>query len=176
MFHSRGLTVCLAPSAVRVVSQSVGLVVRQWRQRNVAVMERRRRRGYKPEIKRVVALATIFGIVLVEVVIFFDRFPLFLDLLLLLPAMLLCEKRKRRCRRKQPSREFSVRYVTTYSTNVFPSPYLCIYSFSASVKNHLQRASKLFFFFSKLDDFFLIELHRFHHPLLMRYSKIMRAG
>lgn len=91
MFHSRGLTVCLAPSAVRVVSQSVGPVVRQWRQRNVAVMERRGRRGYKAEIKQVVALATIFGIVLVEVVIFFDHFPLFSGLLLL-PAMLLCEK------------------------------------------------------------------------------------
>lgn len=64
----------------------------------MAVMECRRRRGYKPEIKQVVALATIFGIALVEVVIFFDHFPLFLELLL----------------------------VLVLSTNVFPSPHFCI--------------------------------------------------
>ncbi len=85
------------------------------------------------------------------------------DLLLLLVAKLPCVKGKpERPQCKEPSREFSVHYVTIYLANVFPSPNLRInLFFPHKAKNHLKQGWKLF---RDSEDFFFLQILAFPSP------------
>ncbi len=130
----------------------------------------RRSRGYKPQTKQVVTLATynlavergLQGLLSIRGLIG-PHVSAVVASSMLSSVMGKLESRQH----KQPSPEFSVLCVTAYSENVFSSISLCINAFLHK-SNATSSERKLF---CKLEDFFS-KLWRLLHPFPMWYFKM----